>query len=132
MFGGFCTLFSTLVVFGASWGRMWADLCASMGFTDWEDEKLRFSWVRGWQILFLVSCLAFAWGIPKPVTMIIFGASINGLMLPFFAVAMMVLARRVEKQLAFNWLSNLMLTLTTIIALAYIYANLKNFLEKLF
>lgn len=132
MFGGFCTLFSTLVVFGASWGRMWADLCASMGFTDWEDEKLRFNWVRGWQILFLISCLAFAWGIPKPVTMIIFGASINGLMLPFFAVAMMILARRVEKQIAFNWLSNLMLTLTTIIAVAYIYANLKNFLEKLF
>lgn len=132
MFGGFCTLFSTLVVFGASWGRMWADLCANMGFTDWEDEKSRFRWVRGWQNLFLVSCLAFAWGIPKPVTMIIFGASINGLMLPFFAVAIMILARRVDKPIAFNWLSNLMLTITTIIAVAYIYANLKNFLEKLF
>ena len=131
MFGGFCTLFSTLVVFGGSWGRMWADFCASLGFIDWNDQKLRFRWVRRWQNLFLVSCLLFAWGIPKPVTMIIFGASINGLMLPFFAVAMMILARRVDKPIAFNWLSNLMLTITTIIAVAYIYVNLKNFFDKL-
>jgi Mn2+/Fe2+ NRAMP family transporter len=87
--------------------------------------------VRRRQNLFLISCLLFAWGIPKPVTMIIFGASINGLMLPFFALAMMILSRRVDKQIACNWLSYLMLTVTTIIAVGYIYANLKNFFEKL-
>jgi len=131
MFGGFCTLFSTLVVFGGSWGRMWADFTASTGFIDWNDAKLRFRWVRIWQCIFLVACLLGAWGFKTPVKMIIFGASINGLMLPLFAIAMMILARRVDKQIAFNWLSSLMLTITTIIAVGYIYANLKNFFEKL-
>ena len=131
MFGGFCTLFSTVVVFGGSWGRMWTDFFVSMGITGWQDETLRFRWVRFWQSLFLVACLLGAWGFKTPVKMIIFGASINGLMLPLFAVAMMILARKVDKPIAFNWLSNLMLTITTIIAVAYIYANLKNFFEKL-
>ena len=131
MFGGFCTLFSTLVVFGSSWGRMWTDLMDSMGFKFWKDDKGRFNWVRGWQTLFLISCLAFAWGIPKPVKMIIFGASINGLMLPFFALSMVILARRVDAPLRFNWLSNLALSISTIAAVLYIYANIKNLIEKL-
>ncbi len=131
MFGGFCTLFSTLVVFGSSWGRMWTDLMDSMGFKVWEDEKVRFTWVRAWQSLFLVCCLAFAWGIPKPVKMIIFGASINGLMLPFFALSMVILARRVDLELRFNKLSNIALSISTIAAVLYIYANIKNLIEKL-
>ena len=131
MFGGFCTLFSTLVVFGSSWGRMWTDLMASMGFNVWKDEKVRFNWVRAWQTLFLICCLAFAWGIPKPVKMIIFGASINGLMLPFFALSMVILARRVDLQLRFNKLSSIALWISTIAAVLYIYANIKNLIEKL-
>jgi manganese transport protein len=131
MFGGFCTLFSTLVVFGSSWGRMWTDLMDSMGFKYWKDDKGRFNWVRAWQTFFLVCCLAFAWGIPKPVKMIIFGASINGLMLPFFALSMVILARRVDLQLRFNKLSSIALSISTIAAVIYIYANLKNLIEKL-
>jgi Mn2+/Fe2+ NRAMP family transporter len=131
MFGGFCTLFSTLVVFGGSWGRMWTDLMSSMGFIDWEEQKVRFRWVRIWQNLFLISCLTFAMGIPKPVTMIIFGASFNGLMIPFFALSMMILALRVDKAVRCNTFSYTMLTITSLIAVAYIYAVMKNLIEKL-
>ena len=38
MFGGFCTLFSTIVVVVAASGRMWTDLLSSMGVFQWEDS----------------------------------------------------------------------------------------------
>jgi hypothetical protein len=44
---------------------------------------------------------------------------------------MMILARRIDKPIRFNAFSNVMLTITTLIAIAYIYANIANLIQKL-
>lgn len=57
MIGGFCTLFSTLIVAIAATERMWTDLLSSMGVFDWQNEKARRRCNRTFQTLYLVGYL---------------------------------------------------------------------------
>ena len=76
---------------------MWTDLSASLGFTVWDDEKARLKWIRFFQVFFLLLWLWFSLGIPRPVTLIVFGASANGLNLAVIAVGILLIARQVDK-----------------------------------
>ncbi len=121
-FGAFCTLYSTLTVCTAAVGRMWTDLSASLGFTVWDDEKARFKWIRFFQVFFLLLWLGFSLGIPRPVMLIVFGASANGLNLAVFAVGVLLIVRKVDKvdrEVAMGRFSNFMLTFTTAITFIY-------------
>jgi Mn2+/Fe2+ NRAMP family transporter len=80
MFGGFCTLFSTLVVVTAATGRMWSDLLSSMGWIDWENESSRRRCNRTFQTIYLTAFLLIEVfvNIP-PGQRVIIGQYINGL-----------------------------------------------------
>jgi len=79
MFGGFCTLFSTIVVVVAASGRMWTDLLSSLGVFQYGDVSVRQRYNRLFQTLSLVGFLAITWFMPEnPVFLVILGQTING------------------------------------------------------
>ena len=79
MFGGFCTLFSTIIVVVAASGRMWTDLLSSMGVVNYEDATERRRYNRIFQNLYLLAFLGITWFIPSsPEILVILGQTING------------------------------------------------------
>jgi Mn2+/Fe2+ NRAMP family transporter len=79
MFGGFCTLFSTLVVAVAATGRMWTDLLSSMGAFQWQNEEARRRCNRTFQTLYLAAYVAVTLFVTRPERLVILGQYINGL-----------------------------------------------------
>ncbi len=80
MFGGFCTLFSTIVVVVAASGRMWTDLLSSMGTFKWDDQKARRRCNRVFQTVYLAAFLAITLFVTEtPEKLVILGQYINGL-----------------------------------------------------
>jgi hypothetical protein len=131
MFGAFCTLYSTLVVAAAAMGRMSADFTASLGFVSRDEPKIWLKASRWYQNAFAFLWLLFALSALNPVKLILFGAAVNGMNLTFFALAMLILARKVESSLKMNKFSSLMLSFTSLIAVIYLFYSVYDTIQQL-
>lgn len=98
MFGGFCTLYSTLYVNAAFWGRAWTDLFDSLGIIKVETAGTRLKWHRFFQTFWPGIWLVFFLGIPRPMTILIWGVRFNGLWLPFISLGVACLAKEVLRE----------------------------------
>jgi Mn2+/Fe2+ NRAMP family transporter len=100
MFGGFCTLFSTLVVVSAATGRMGADFTASLGYIRWDDAAARTRSIRSFTLLFLTIWLGMAFFMTRPENYVAFGQAVNGLInTPLLMIAVLMMAFRVDRRL---------------------------------
>jgi hypothetical protein len=95
MFGGFCTLFSTLLVFTASSGRISVDFLQQVGVGSMGTEEQRLKWLRILQIAFPFSWLCAMLMIPDtPLALVLLGANANNLLLLPMAYGVLHLAMR--------------------------------------
>jgi manganese transport protein len=100
MLGGFCTLYSTLVVMAAATGRMGADLTSSLGFIDWQDERARRRTIRIFTMTFLTGWLLVSLVMTQPQNYIAFGQFAIGIInTPILLIGIVMMAFRVEKRL---------------------------------
>ena len=82
MFGGFCTLFSTLLVFTASSGRIGVDFLHQVGVRALDRESVRRRLLRILQIAFPFLWLCVILVIPDtPHALVLIGANANNLLL---------------------------------------------------
>jgi Mn2+/Fe2+ NRAMP family transporter len=97
MFGAFCTLFSTLLVFAASSGRIMLDFLRQTGAVAPETREQRMRLLRVLQIgiplLWLIGELAYA---EKPFLLLRLGANCNNLLLIPLAFGVLHLAMRLD------------------------------------
>lgn len=97
MFGGFCTLYSTLVVVAAATGRMGADFTSSLGFIDWHDEAARKRVVRVVMLAFMTVWLLMSLFMTQPQNYIAFGQFANGIInTPLLVIGIVMMAFRTE------------------------------------
>ena len=117
MFGGFCTLFSTIVVVVAASGRMWTDLLSSMGVLNYDDPTARRRYNRIFQNIYLTAFLGITLystlsGVP-PEKLVIMGQFINGLVnTPLLMIGIIYLAYKTDNRLRMSTVTSLMLILT--------------------
>jgi Mn2+/Fe2+ NRAMP family transporter len=95
MFGGFCTLFSTLLVFTASAGRISVDFLHQVGMSSLNREEARRRLVRILQIAFpfFWLCVTLAKS-DTPLAFVLVGANANNLLLIPMAYGIVHLAMR--------------------------------------
>ncbi len=93
MFGAFCTLYSSLYVVAAFCGRTWTDLFDSLRIIKVDSPEARLKWHRFFQMFWPALWLIFFLGIPKPMTILIWGLRFNGLWLPFLSLGVAYLAK---------------------------------------
>ena len=126
MFGGFCTLFSTIVVVVAATGRMWTDLLSSAGMFDWNDAAKRRKCNRVFQMLYLGAFLAITLFVQQaPEKLVIMGQYINGLFnTPIIMFAICWMALHTDRRLRMGRCSAVMLFVTVAIILACLAAGL--------
>ncbi len=125
MFGGFCTLYSTLVVVAAATGRMGADVYSSLGYMNWNDERKREKVIRTVTIAFLTIWLAMALGIKEPANYIAFGQGINGIInTPLLLIGITFLAFRMDKRLRMGPLGAVCLLASVAVIALFLKQNL--------
>ncbi|UCF94836.1 MAG: Nramp family divalent metal transporter [Desulfobacterales bacterium] len=112
MFGAFCTLYSTLCVSAAAFGRLWTDFFDSLQFIKADRPEAKTKWYRFFQTLWPALWLAFFLGIPKPMTILIWGLRFNGLWLPFLSLAAAFLAKKADSEVKPSTGSSIALWLT--------------------
>jgi len=116
MFGGFCTLFSTLVVSVAATGRMWTDLLSSMGTFEWQNEKARRRCNRTFQTLYLAGYLVIALFVTKPEGLVILGQYINGLInTPLIMFGICWIAFHTDRRLRMGRVTAVLLLATVVV-----------------
>jgi len=116
MIGGFCTLFSTLIVAIAATGRMWTDLLSSMGLFEWQNEKARRRCNRTFQSLYLVGYLAITLFVTKPEALVILGQYINGLInTPLLMFGICWIAFHTDRRLRMGRVTAVLLLATVLI-----------------
>lgn len=98
MFGGFCTLFSTLLVFAASSGRIGADFLRQVGVGALAEGEGYRRWVRIFQIGFPFLWLVFILFDPRTLDFVLKGANANNLLLIPMAYAVLHLAMRAPEE----------------------------------
>jgi Mn2+/Fe2+ NRAMP family transporter len=96
MFGGFCTLFSTLLVFAASSGRIGVDFLRQVGAAGLHKEENRLRLMRALQIAFPFFWLCVIWVNPQTMALILLGANGNNLLLIPLAYGVLHLAMRAQ------------------------------------
>ena len=119
MFGGFCTLFSTIVVVVAATGRMWTDLLSSMGVFDWENERARRRCNRIFQNVYLLGFLVITLVVQIPAELkVILGQWINGAInTPLIMLGICWLAFRTDRRLRMGTVATVLLLATVIVIL---------------
>jgi len=122
--GAFCTLFSTLYVVTAAYGRVWTDLLKSLRLITINTERERLRWYRVFQTCFPLAWLVFLLGVQRPLQLLVIGLFVNGLMLPIVAVNTSYLARKVPTSVRMSRPMAFMLTLTTVVIVIYTLANI--------
>ena len=126
MFGGFCTLFSTIVVVVAASGRMWTDLLSSMGVLNYDNPADRRRYNRIFQTLYLLAFLAITWFIPTtPEFLVILGQAINGgFNTPLLMFGICWLAFHTDKRLRMSTVTAVLLLLTVFVIAACLLVTL--------
>ena len=95
MFGAFCTLFSTLLVFTASSGRISVDFLRQTGVAGLDNEAVRLRLLRALQIAFPFLWLCVTIATPDtPLALVLIGANANNLLLIPMAYGVVHLAMR--------------------------------------
>ncbi len=117
MFGGFCTLFSTIVVVVAASGRMWTDLLSSMGVLNYEDATARRRYNRIFQNLYLTAFLGItlysALLGAAPEKLVILGQFINGMVnTPLLMLGILYLAFKTDRRLRMSTITSVLLIVT--------------------
>ena len=99
MFGGFCTLFSTLLVFTASSGRIGVDFLHQVKVPSLDSEEVRRKLLRILQIVipFLWLIGTMVWS-STPLELVLIGANANNLLLIPLAYGVLHLAMRTRKE----------------------------------
>ncbi len=125
MFGGFCTLFSTLLVFTASSGRIGADFLHQIGLSSLNREEARLRLIRILQIAFpfLWLCVTLIKS-DTPLALVLLGANANNLLLIPLAYAVVHLAMRAEGRVRMPLWSELGLLFTTWVIINFTAVNL--------
>jgi len=121
MFGGFCTLYSTVYVNAAFSGRVWTDIGESLKLVKIETEKDRLWWHRFFQMFWPGLWLLFFVGVPKPMAILLWGLRFNGLWLPFLALGVLFLARHTLKDIKMSLAGQIALWATVVLMIAYTF-----------
>jgi len=121
MFGGFCTLYSTVYVNAAFSGRVWTDICDSLKLVKLETEEQRVKWHRFFQMFWPGMWLLFFIGIPKPMTILLWGLRFNGLWLPFLALGVLFIARHTLKDIRMSTGEHIALWATVAVMIVYTF-----------
>ena len=119
MSGAFCTLYSTVYVVAAAFGRLWTDFFDSLQVIRVDSPEARLKWHRFFQTFWPALWLAFFLGIPKPMTILIWGLRFNGLWLPFISLAVAYLAKELSSEVKLSTVSSIALWLTIACILVY-------------
>ena len=98
MFGGFCTLFSTLLVFAASSGRIGADFLRLVGVAALSADDSYRRWVRIFQIGFPFLWLVFILFDSRTLDFVLKGANANNLLLIPVAYGVLHLAMKTPER----------------------------------
>jgi len=98
MFGGFCTLFSTLLVFAASSGRIGVDFLQAVGVPTLAEGEANARWTRFLQVFFPFVWLLFILVDPRTLDFVLKGANANNMLLIPLAYAVLHLAMRERAQ----------------------------------
>lgn len=97
MLGGFCTLFSSLLVFAASSGRIGVDFLHQVGARFLELPERRVQWIQILQVVFPFFWLLFILVQPGALDFVLKGANVNNLLLIPMAYAVLHLAMRTRQ-----------------------------------
>jgi Mn2+/Fe2+ NRAMP family transporter len=129
MLGGFCTLYSTLVVIAAVAGRMGADYASSLGLIGWEQTVARQKAIRLSTLLFLTSWLLLSLFITEPQNYIAFGQFAIGIInTPLLIIGITLLAFRTERRLRMSRMGAALLLLSVaVFALALVRSAPESF-----
>ena len=119
MFGAFCALYSTLCVSAAAFGRLWTDFFDSLQIIRVDSPKAKRKWHRFFQTFWPALWLVFFLGIPKPMTILIWGLRFNGLWLPFLSLAVAFLAKKTASEVKLSTGSSIALWLSIACILIY-------------
>jgi Mn2+/Fe2+ NRAMP family transporter len=114
MFGGFCTLFSTIVVVVAASGRMWTDLLSSMGVLEYNNPIARRRYNRIFQNIYLCAFLGITLYSTllnaAPEKLVIMGQFINGLVnTPLLMIGILYLAYKTDNRFRMSTITSVML-----------------------
>jgi manganese transport protein len=125
MFGGFCTLFSTLLVFTASSGRITVDFLERIGIGSLSQEDARIRLLRILQIGFPLIWLVVTVMIPDtPLALVLIGANANNLLLIPLAYGVVHLAMRTEAEWRMSSLGEIALLFTIWVIVNFTAINL--------
>ncbi len=119
MFGVFCALYSTLCVSAAAFGRLWTDLFDSLQIIRVDSPEEKRKWHRFFQTFWPALWLVFFLGIPKPMTILIWGLRFNGLWLPFLSLAVAFLAKKTDSEVKLSTGSSIALWLSIACIIIY-------------
>lgn len=125
LFGAFCTLFSTLLVFAASSGRIGVDFLRQVGVSALDREEARRMALRALQIGFPLLWLFVLWAYGKnPFFLLLLGANANNLLLIPLAYGVVHLAMRTASRVRMPMWAELGLMLTIWVIINFTAINL--------
>ena len=128
MFGGFCTLFSTLLVFAASSGRIGADFLRRVGVAALSADDSYRRWVRILQISFPFLWLVFILFDSRTLDFVLKGANANNLLLIPVAYGVLHLAMKTPERERMSMWTELALLLTLWAIINFTAINIFNLL----
>ena len=128
MFGGFCTLFSTLLVFAASSGRIGADFLRRVGVAALSADDSYRRWVRIFQIGFPFLWLVFILFDSRTLDFVLKGANANNLLLIPVAYGVLHLAMKTPERERMSMWTELALLLTLWAIINFTAINIFNLL----
>ena len=128
MFGGFCTLFSTLLVFAASSGRIGADFLRRVGVAALSADDSYRRWVRSFQIGFPFLWLVFILFDSRTLDFVLKGANANNLLLIPLAYGVLHLAMKTPERERMSMWTELALLLTLWAIINFTAINIFNLL----
>lgn len=130
MFGGFCTLFSTLLVFAASSGRIGADFLRRVGVAALSADDSYRRWVRIFQIGFPFLWLVFILFDSRTLDFVLKGANANNLLLIPVAYGVLHLAMKTPERERMSMWTELALLLTLWAIINFTAINIFNLLGQ--
>ncbi|MDW8366267.1 MAG: Nramp family divalent metal transporter [Abditibacteriales bacterium] len=134
MFGGFCTLYSTLVVVASATGRMFTDLLCCMGCADWHDDRARGKLVRGFTVGFLFLLFVLATCFPRrPDALVVFGQFANGIFnTPLIIIGILTMAWQTDRRLRMGTISTCLLLVSVAVIGVYLAWSVPSVAKQLF